>query len=45
MNLTTNDIFAAVQLGIVTPEEARKLLGLDKQLSRSEEHTSELQSH
>lgn len=33
MNLTTNDIFAAVQLGIINPEEARKLLGLDRQLS------------
>lgn len=33
MNLTTNDIFGAVQLGIITPEEGKKLLGLDKQLS------------
>ena len=33
MTLTTNDIFGAVQLGIITPEEAKKLLGLDKQLS------------
>lgn len=33
MTLSTNDIFGAVQLGIITPEEGKKLLGIDKMLS------------